>query len=123
MRAAAFALLTLIASSACGGNDPQPQADAGTTLGSDAGVAASGDASADAASAPDASAPLGSGTSAYFPAGSWFLEDVSAASKGASSDTAIKALRARGGFGNGDTFQIDFSIDVLPAEPTTPKRE
>ncbi|MCX5740978.1 MAG: hypothetical protein NT062_00600, partial [Proteobacteria bacterium] len=46
--------------------------------------------------------------------------DVTAAPKAASSDRAIAALRAAGGWGNGDTMQIDFSLDVLDAPPGTP---
>jgi hypothetical protein len=64
-----------------------------------------------------------SGASAYFPAGSWFLEDVADAPTAANAERAIQALRARGGWGNGDLFQIDFSIDVLVADQGTTKRE
>ena len=38
------------------------------------------------------------------------------------SDALISALAERGGWGNGDTFQIDFSIVVLAADATTPLR-
>jgi serine/threonine-protein kinase len=34
----------------------------------------------------------------------------------------IAALREAGGWGNGDTFQIDFSIEVLGADDSTPRR-
>jgi serine/threonine-protein kinase len=60
------------------------------------------------------------GKSAYFPAGSWFLDDVYDAPKADSSDSMISALRAAGGWGNGDLFQIDFAIDVLTADPAAP---
>lgn len=63
------------------------------------------------------------GTSSYFSAGAFFLDDVSKTAKAASSDAAIKALSARGGFGNGNVFQIDFSIDVLSAGADAPKRD
>jgi hypothetical protein len=62
------------------------------------------------------------GTSRYFPSGSFFLQDVYDAPKAANSDTTIKALRDHGGWGNRNIFQIDFSIDVLTAEASTPKR-
>jgi hypothetical protein len=58
----------------------------------------------------------GNGTGAYFPAGSWFYTDVSATRPAASSAAILKSLRDGGGWGNGDTFQIDFSIDVLQAD-------
>jgi hypothetical protein len=90
--------------------DAAPRADA-SEPGSDAG-----------SPAPDGGSTT-SGTSEYFPAGSWYLDDVSDAPKAAHSDRAIQALRARGGWGNGDLFQIDFSIDVLAADQSTPKRD
>jgi serine/threonine-protein kinase len=62
------------------------------------------------------------GTSRYFPSGSFFLQDIYDAPKAAHSDSTIKALREHGGWGNGDRFQIDFSIDVLTAEASAPKR-
>jgi len=42
--------------------------------------------------------------------------------KDAQSDTIIAALQGRG-WGNGGIMQIDFSIDVLCADATTPRRE
>jgi hypothetical protein len=53
------------------------------------------------------------GAGPYFPAGSWFYDDVSARPKAARSDDLIAALRAEGGWGNGDKLQIDFSLEVL----------
>jgi len=38
------------------------------------------------------------------------------------NDTIITALREAGGWGNGDRFQIDFSIEVLTAPEGTPLR-
>jgi hypothetical protein len=55
----------------------------------------------------------------YFPEGSFFLQDVSGASPSEDSDEIIAALRDAGGWGNGDTFQIDFSIEVLEASSGT----
>jgi serine/threonine-protein kinase len=62
------------------------------------------------------------GASTYFPDGAFFLEDVSGAAPAAYSDSMIGALRRAGGWGNGDTFQIDFSIDVLHADTATPRQ-
>src|SRR5215211_7920436 len=51
----------------------------------------------------------------YFSTPMFFNRDVSALPKATYSDTTIAASRSAGGWGNGDTFQIDFSIDVLKA--------
>jgi hypothetical protein len=97
--------------------------DAAATPSEDGGTNTDADARADAATPPrdDASTPA-TGASPYFSAGAFFLEDVSSAPKASRSDAQIRALRARGGFGNGDVFQIDFSIEVLRAETGTEKR-
>ena len=58
----------------------------------------------------------------YFEHSMFWNRDVSATPKAANSDTTIAALRAAGGWGNADTFQIDFSIDVLTANASTPTR-
>ena len=57
-----------------------------------------------------------------FPAESWFYDDVSGVSPAADSATMIAALRAAGGWGNGDVFQIDFSFEVLGADSATAAR-
>ncbi len=64
----------------------------------------------------------GGGHSAFMQDGAWFLTDVSCLDKASSSDATIAALRAAGGWGNGDVFQIDFSIDVLHGDASTPKQ-
>src|SRR3954462_5588685 len=56
------------------------------------------------------------GTGAFFPAGSWFYDDVSGRAPAAGSDAIIASLRAAGGWGNGDRMQIDFSLEVLAAD-------
>ena len=58
----------------------------------------------------------------YFPAEAWFHEVVSGAAPAPDSAQTIAALRAAGGWGNGDVFQIDFSLEVLTADAATPKR-
>lgn len=72
-------------------------------------------------SGPRADAGSTPGDGHYFPAGSFFTQDVSGAAAAADSDAIISALRGAGGWGNGDRFQIDFSIDVLTADASTPK--
>lgn len=58
----------------------------------------------------------------YFTVPMFWNRDVSTVPKASYSDATIAALRAAGGWGNGDIFQIDFSIDVLTADASTPKR-
>jgi serine/threonine-protein kinase len=55
-----------------------------------------------------------------FPDGAWFYADVSGEAPAANSDAIIGSLRAAGGWGNDDTMQIDFSIDLLAAGAGTP---
>jgi hypothetical protein len=66
--------------------------------------------------------PFASGTGPYFSVPMFFNQDVSGVQKASYSDATIAALRAEGGWGNGDTFQIDFSIDVLNAPAGTATR-
>jgi len=56
----------------------------------------------------------------YFETQMFFNRDVSASAPAANSDAIIASLRAAGGWGNGDTMQIDFSFDVLLASASTP---
>ena len=127
---ASMTLLFLIA--ACGDDDGATARDGGTEgtdgggSGTDAGPrpdgwspGADGGPGTDAGPRPDSGTTPGDGH--YFPEGSWFLEDVSGAPAADDSDDVIGALRAAGGWGNGDVFQIDFSIDVLTADASTPK--
>ena len=65
--------------------------------------------------------PVG-GMGPYFETPMFFNEDVSGAQPAATSAQQIAALRASGGWGNGDVMQIDFSIEVLSADASTPKR-
>jgi len=122
-----LALLLSLAASACGGDDSANKLnpDGGTGPASDASAQPGHNAvDATVAATQDAGgSSQARGVSAYFPAGSWFLQDVYESAKASNSDAAIRALRARGGFGNGDKFQIDLSIDVLSAEADAPKRE
>jgi len=80
------------------------------------------DASVDSPTTPDApgtdagSAAVGP----YFATKMFFNTDVSGVPKAANSATIISALRAEGGWGNGDVMQIDFDIDVLAADNSTP---
>lgn len=58
----------------------------------------------------------------YFETPMFFNDEVAGVQPAITSAQQIAALRARGGWGNGDLMQIDFSIDVLSATSATPKR-
>ena len=74
----------------------------------------------DAPGSPDAAMPMGAGP--YFTTPMFFNRDVSTTPKASNSDQMIAALRSEGGWGNGDTMQIDFDLDVLSADQTTPMK-
>ncbi|MCB9596025.1 MAG: hypothetical protein H6719_25110 [Sandaracinaceae bacterium] len=124
-------LVTLVLSIGCdggSGDDAGPgSVDAAGRDGGDSTVD-SGPGSTDSGSGPvdsgpgrDGATPPGDGH--YFPAGSFFTTDVSGASPAPYSDDVIASLRGAGGWGNGDTFQIDFSIEVLTADASTPRMD
>jgi serine/threonine-protein kinase len=62
------------------------------------------------------------GSGPYFETPMFFNRDISKAPKHADSAAMIASLRAAGGWGNRDQFQIDFSFEVLVADRSTPKR-
>jgi serine/threonine-protein kinase len=66
--------------------------------------------------------PFANNTGPYFTTKMFWNRDVSGVAKSSKSDAIISALRAAGGWGNGDTFQIDFALDVLTADSSTPMR-
>ncbi|MGZ3407310.1 MAG: serine/threonine-protein kinase, partial [Polyangia bacterium] len=51
-----------------------------------------------------------------------WTEDVSALTKDGRSDAIIAALVSQGGWGNGNVFQIDFSIPLFFGDGTTPRQ-
>lgn len=57
--------------------------------------------------------------STYFPAGSWFYQDISNAPLASNSSTVTQWLQNNGGWGTGQ-MRIDFSIEVLTADANTP---
>src|SRR5215831_963323 len=67
----------------------------------------------------DGPPPMGA-SGPYFETPMFFNRDVTGVAKATDSDAIIASLRAAGGWGNGDVMQIDFSIDVLAADATTP---
>src|SRR5262245_52604092 len=82
--------------------------------------------SGDDGTAPDAgdgdAPPFSQMGGPYFSTPMFFNRDISGVAKATYTDATIAALRAAGGWGNGDVFQIDFSIEVLSADASTPKR-
>lgn len=76
---------------------------------------------ADAPGPPVTVAP-GGPAGPYFAQPMFFNRDVSTEPASADSATIIGALRAAGGWGNGDRLRIDFSLSVLAADVATPMR-
>lgn len=66
-------------------------------------------------------APAGA-SGPYFDHPMFWNEDISDARIAPDSASILAALRASGGWGAGDRFRIDFSIDVLRAGESTPRR-
>src|SRR5262245_9779478 len=68
--------------------------------------------------------PVMPGEGDYFPPGTMFFQEVVSCAPGSvESDAIIVSLRAAGGWGNGDLFQIDFSIEVLEADASAPRMD
>ncbi len=70
----------------------------------------------------DGGPDFGSVGGPYFTQPMFWNRDVSGSQPAGNSDAIIGSLRADGGWGNGDKFQIDFSMDVLGADASTPMR-
>lgn len=113
-------IVVVLAATACIG-DPiadQPEADIAVD-------GADGAPSDDAPPSDDATPPTPGITATvgpYFTVPMFWNVDVSAAPRAANSASTIAALAAAGGWGNNNRMQIDFTLDVLTANATTPKR-
>ncbi len=128
----------LLPLAACGDDDSTTDTGQDDSAGADADVGADADADADADVGADADADgddvaadadddAGADADAdadagghYFPPGAPWTQDVYDTPAAGYSATTIAALRAAGGWGNGDVFQIDFSIEVLHDDGTAP---
>jgi hypothetical protein len=99
-----------------GAGDGTTTGDTGT--GSDTGT---GDDTGGATMGSDSSSVTAT-AGPYFTTPMFFNTDVSTVAKAANSDQIIAALAAAGGWGNANTMQVDFDIDVLTATATTPKQ-
>lgn len=73
-------------------------------------------------SSPPTSPPASPPTGGLFSAANPWNKDVSALPKSSRSDAIIAQMIANGGWGNGNRLRIDFSISLLSADATTPKR-
>src|ERR1043165_9197858 len=62
------------------------------------------------------------GVGPYFTTPMFFNRDVSTTPKAANSASIIAALSAAGGWGNSNKMQIDFGLDVLTANSSSPVR-
>ncbi len=112
-------MLTICALGAC----TAPRASHETTK-VDAAVT-TGDAASSvdgAGTSSDAAVTTPPGTGPYFTTQMFFNTDVSTVPKSPASDSLIAALASEGGWGNSNVMQIDFAIDVLGADSTTPHR-
>jgi len=102
-------------------------AHAGSTSGGGAGGGGGGsgtDSGSDSGSSPDAASDgaASAGVGPFFTTPMFFNRDISTTAKAADSDAIIASLAGAGGWGNGNKMQIDFSIEVLTADASTPKR-
>ncbi len=92
----------------------QPGADYSGTTAPDGGAGSSGGGS-------DGTAVTTPGAGPYFTQPMFFNRDVSTAAKASNSSTIISTLASAGGWGAGH-MQIDFALDVLTADASTPMR-
>ena len=92
----------------------------------DAAVATNADARAHntidsgVASVDGNSTPTQSGTGPFFSQQEFFNEVVTGVAPASNSSSLIASLNSAGGWGNGNVMQIDFTIDVLTANASTP---
>ncbi len=126
-RARALSLSLAVASallSACGGDEPSPDAarrdDAGAPSSPDAFVPPGTDAGPAAdvgTSTPDDAGPPSGDR--LFPSGAWFYQRIDGAPVRANSAATTAWLTSQGGFGTGE-LRIDYSLEVLEAAADTP---
>ena len=109
-----FGLIALFVITGCG--------DDSTTGGGGSGAGAS---STPSGSGPGAGPSSGSGlpsVGGIFTKPEPWTKDVSGLSPDGTSDAIIGALDSMGGWGNGNVLQIDFSIPLMSADASTPRR-
>jgi serine/threonine-protein kinase len=96
------------------GDDGGPAEDDGAQTGDDGGPTED-----DGAQTGDDGGPA---EGHYFPPGAIWTQEVFDTAPAPDSDAIIACLRAAGGWGNQDVFQIDFSIEVLQDDGSAPMR-
>ncbi|HZS39368.1 MAG TPA: hypothetical protein VFF06_21195, partial [Polyangia bacterium] len=103
----------LLAAAGCGGDNP--------ASGGDGGGGLDGGARGDLAGGGQDSGgtPM---TGGIFEVPEPWTKDVSGLTKDGRSDAIIGALTSQGGWGNGGTMQIDFSIPLFFADAQTPRQ-
>ena len=106
---------------ASSGSSAGGPADDGTTMGDTTTGGDTGTGEDPGTATGSDSSSVTATTGPYFTTPMFFNTDVSTAPKAANSDRIIAALAAAGGWGNANTMQVDFDIDVLTATSTTPK--
>ena len=104
-------VVALLLASACTAADPDPGEDFTGPGGPDGGQTGGGD--------PGGGTTAGVGP--YFSQAMFFNRDVSAVAKATNSGSLLSTLASSGGWGTG-RMQIDFAIDVLRADASTPMR-
>ena len=119
------ALLISLVASACTGSVGATSEDGGDRGGPNGSTDAGADPNPPGGGSGSGSGSGGGGTATgagpYFTQPMFFNRDVSAVAKAANSDAIIAALSAAGGWGTGK-MQIDFALDVLTADASTPQQ-
>jgi hypothetical protein len=113
--------LGLALSAACG-LSPDDNSGGGPAGGPGGETATDGGTVLDDGATSDGSSPVTAAVGPYFTTPMFFNRDVSTAPRAATSAAIISSLVAAGGWGNSNRMQIDFGLDVLTANSTTPKR-
>jgi len=114
--------IALPASDSGSSSDSGSRGDSGTR--NDGGVVGASDAMAGTPTSDAASEGPATGPTAerYFPAGAFMYQRIDSAALDPDSAKVTQWLQNNGGWGNGGIMQIDFSIEVLDATSSTPRR-
>jgi len=105
-------VLLLVATTACSGDNAD---------GSGGGGASSSSAGPSGSTSQSSTGSGGAPSGTYFPNGSWIYADISSAPVHPESDAITGWLQSNGSWGTGE-MRIDFSIEVLEADASTPKQ-
>lgn len=120
-------LLALLFASACAADGSSTGPDYAGPGGDDSMDPGSGNGSGDTTGSGGSTGGGGGGSTTPVSAGPYFSQpmfwnrDVTGVAKASNSDSILSTLSSSGGWGTG-RMQIDFAIDVLTADASTPKR-